>query len=247
MINKQLDTLFKRWEKNTQQDGVQSFCKDGLVLQEQNSEDVWNNSERRVVFLMKELLNPKVKDLRLILSDNNDWLTTRLCGSRMAAWLYGLTHTTTEGFPNIEAAFDEKNQVESFRSIPFSLVSINKHSKENASTNAEIYQYAEKHKQFLKEELAILNANVVVCCGEVVFRVLKNLIFPHSPFIKVNEWVYYERYTQTIIINSYLPSARKSNEEVYETMMEKLIEGLKIPTEDLVSLDKYISNKTEQQ
>lgn len=246
MINKQLDTLFKRWEKSTVDNNIQGFCKDGLVYQSKDTEDVWNKSERRIVFIMKEFSSFKLEDARNLINQDKDWLTTRLFGSRMAAWLYGLTHANTEGYPDILTAFNTDTQLDTFNTIPFALVNLSKQAKENASTNAEIYQYAEKYKHYLKEELAILNANICVCCGDVVFRVLKNLIFPHSPFIKVNDWVYYERYTQTIIINSYLPTARKSNEEVYETMMEKLIEGLKIPTEELVSLDKYISNHVEK-
>ena len=48
MVNKQLDTLFKRWEKAALNDGHTDFCKDGLIVQESNYQDVWNKSERRV-------------------------------------------------------------------------------------------------------------------------------------------------------------------------------------------------------
>ncbi len=244
MINKQLDTLFARWEKATKQDGLLNFCKDGLVYQREDTETIWNQSERRIVFLQKESLIPNLTDSRNIINNKEDkWFTDRLYGSRLAAWLYGLTHTTNTGFPAIETAFNKEVQVDTIHNIPFALVNINKQATEVASSNARIYAYADKYKQYLKEELAILNSNVCVCCGDVVFKVLKDVMFPHSPFIKVNEWIYYERYTQTIIINSFLPTARKTNEDIYETMLVKLIEGLRIPTHELSSLDRYITTE----
>lgn len=243
MINKQLDTLFKRWEKAALNDGHTDFCKDGLIVQESNYQDVWNKSERRVVFILKEFLTDKQTDLRqIILKNRAEELTDKLSGNRMAAWLYGLYHTNNDGYPSVEKAFDAKTQQDTIHNIPFSIVGINKQAQSENLSNADIYQYAERYKQYLKEELAILNSNVCVCCGEVVFKILKNIIFPHSPFIKVNEWVYYERYTQTIIINSYLPNSTKSNKELYNTMMEKLIEGLRIPTAELGSLDTYVTS-----
>lgn len=242
MINKQLDTLLDRWEKSSKQPNLGYFCRDGLITINDQAEQIWNRSERRVVFIQKESLIPDLKDMRAILNPQyNDWFLNRVIGSRVIAWLYGLTHITNEGYPSVADAFSSTIQEETIRTTPFALVNLSKICREKASNNADIYAYAERYKQYLKEELAILNANICVCCGETVFRALKNIVFPHSPFIKVNDWVYYERYTQTIIINSCLPSARKTNEEVYQTLVEKLIEGLRIPTHELSKLDKYIT------
>lgn len=242
MINKQLDTLFDRWEKDTLKNGLNSFCRDGLIQQGIDTEKVWNESERRIVFVQKEWLEPNLNDLRSILAERDDkWFTNRLQGKRVAAWLYGLKHTTENGYPEMNKAFDKSTMVDTIHNIPFALININKQIQNTASTNASIYSYADRYRQYLKEQFALLNPNVCVCCGDIVFKVVKNIIFPNSPFIKVNDWIYYERYTQTIIINSYLPTARKNDMETYSTMMEKLIEGLKIPTNQLSSFDRFIS------
>ena len=58
-----------------------------------------------------------------------------------------------------------------------------------------------------------------------VFNVATDIIYKELTFTQKNSWVYYNQENNLILINSFHPTARKSNVEMYEWMMENVVKG----------------------
>ena len=92
--------------------------------------------------------------------------------------------------------------------------------------------------EFLKQQIAVYNADVLLCCGCAKDT---NLIldFVRSQYLtdlqvvpSTGEWIYYSPSTGKWVINSYHPSARIGYEENYEGMMHAFRLALATQTKD---------------
>lgn len=93
---------------------------------------------------------------------------------------------------------------------------------EDALWNAAPRRYA----SFLRLQLDILNPNIIVCGGDIVFRVAREVLYDKVEFRKVNDWVYEVPSLGLFVINNYHLAAYKSNEVMYGGILKAVKKGI---------------------
>ena len=223
MINTKLDTLFQTWKKEMEQNGDFGFCEDGLIYRDGKDDILWENSKRKILFLLKENNNNDGQDVREWTGTINGYSPNGLFYNRLSAWLYGLTNYTENNYPSIAEAFDNTNQMKALSTYPYAYVNIKKKSGGVIADDSVVHDFGKRYADYLRQELDILNPNIIVCGGQVVFNVATDIIYKDLRFAQKNSWVYYNVENNIILINSFHPTARKSNEEMYVWMMENVV------------------------
>lgn len=227
MINTDLNNLFKSWQQSMLRNGHEGFCYDGLIYRGGAEDNLWRSSKRRIVLILKEQNDNDGADVREWSGSLNGQSPYRNFFNRIAAWLYGLTNATPTSYPELEVAFDSKNQMEALSKYPYAYINIKKQTGGAAANDIEIYEHASIYREYLREQLEILEGNILLCGGQVVFDCVKNLIYSDLKFHEVNDWIWNNKDRGITLINSFHPAAiGKSNEQMYNWMMEKFIKIL---------------------
>jgi hypothetical protein len=222
MINEKLDNLFKGWKIEMNKAGYGGFCYDGLIYRNGREDEQWEISRRKIVFLLKEQHNNDGEDVREWSGSRNDSNPYGNFYHRLSAWLYGLSHTTSKGYPPQRIAFDNHNRMLALSTYPYAYMNIKKQSGGARAVDRVIYEHAALYREYLREQLDVLNGNIIVCGGDIVFKAATELIYKDLIFECANDWIYYNAVKKIVLINSYHPSAQsKSNEQMYDWMMEK--------------------------
>ena len=110
--NEKLDELFDLWEKESIADGLNGFCRDGLMNKGEivsvigsdgkrywgrgrNDESkLWADSKRKILFLMKETNGNPGNDYREWLGRQHPTTITHTFFKTIAMWLYGIFNTS---------------------------------------------------------------------------------------------------------------------------------------------------------
>lgn len=225
MINTKLNKLFRSWKKGMEDYGDLGFCEDGLIYRNGNEDALWRNSGRKILFLLKENNDNDGQDVREWTGTINGHSPNGLFFNRLSAWLYGLMNYTDNNYPPIEEAFDSQNQMKALSKYPYAYVNVKKKSGGATADDSIVYDFAKRYGNYLRQELDILSPNIIVCGGQVVFNVATDIIYPELTFSEKNSWIYYNKENNIILISSFHPTARKSNEEMYVWMMENVIKA----------------------
>lgn len=162
-INSRLDTLFGEWEAAVQWIDAERghahcvFSRDGVV-----NEQFWSMAPTGVVFLLKErnlvsrytqgLPDTFRKDLRLH-ANAEPW-------REIGQWTYGILNCHSR--PPYEEA--DQHYERACRSA--ALVNLKKMAGGSTSSLKEIWEHAIRDKEYLNRQLAIIDPDVIVCCGK---------------------------------------------------------------------------------
>lgn len=223
-INNQLDILFEEWKTTMEKNGDRGFCYDGLIYRQGKEDVLWKQSSRRILFLLKEQNDNDGEDVREWTGSINGVSPNGNFFNRLSAWLYGLTHITSSTYPPLSEAFDTTNQMKALREYPYAYVNLKKETGGAVASDSVVYDHASLYRDFLRRQLDILNPTIIVCGGEVVFRAARDLIFPDRKLEPVGDggWVHICKRTGLMVINSFHPTAHKTNEVMYEWMMREV-------------------------
>lgn len=242
-INQKLDKLFDEWMKNYPERERQKFCRDGLVYKrlevscDYDIEKEWNNAPRKILFLLKDQNDPEQTDKEnQVGSDLRHWLdgdsencknNCKIKGrfiKRIAQLFYLLSYWNPDNNINFGEHVNRKDEIvrECFNSIPFALVESKKLIGTSSISEEELKKAIEKDSAMLKEELDILNPNIIVCFGTPQYEYIKDFYFkdvlpdisinhpyPEAPNVSCILDYYSEK--KIIIIHSFHPSDRKAN------------------------------------
>ncbi|MDR1348305.1 MAG: hypothetical protein LBJ63_07790 [Prevotellaceae bacterium] len=182
-INQELEQLFANWKQASEKKGDSKFfCKDGLVCKPRVIENLWLNANRRVLFLLKDQNQDADSDKHW--DDdarcwfNNDKIYEIPFFKNLAYCLYAIL--------NPEKSFEtiaQENIIEFSDNTPFAYVEAKKQPGKGSISENELKRYLENYKDFLKEEISILNPDVIVnCCGDPVgWDFVNSEIFSNSP------------------------------------------------------------------
>lgn len=225
MINTQLNTLFEDWKQAMLRNGDKGFCYDGLINRNGQEDTQWQSARRRILFLLKEQNDNDGEDVREWTGSINGISPNGNFFNRLSAWLYGLTNLTTSSYPPMEDAFNPINQMKALSEYPYAYVNVKKQTGTAVADDNIVYDHAVRYASFLRKELDILSPTIIVCGGEIVFRIAREVIYNKVDFKEVNDWVYYSSELGLTLINSYHPAAHKSNEVMYEGMMESFVKS----------------------
>jgi hypothetical protein len=231
--NKRLDNLFDKWEKKSKENNeTAAFCRDGLWYKEGQEkkyvDELWDNSPKRVLFLLKD---PKENS-----GDSREWLSgegkgyeaNRRLSNRflknLAYWLYGLS-SAKDGKTVEFSTITHENLVECFDKTPFAFVESKKQAGTNRVSDKVLWQYIDRYKEFLKEEINILNPNIIVCCGQPQYNFATTELYKNAEIIDDN--IRFHKETDKLLIYTYHPCKPGSYKNLYDGIMslyEKFLE-----------------------
>ncbi|MGZ2371715.1 hypothetical protein ACXR6G_18195 [Ancylomarina sp. YFZ004] len=238
--NEKLDQLFDRWEQEAKSKGFNGFCRDGLLYKGKtrstigsdsktywgrasgNENELWHNSNKKIVFLTKDTNSNPNQDYREWLGRQGEGIITHKFFKNIALWLYGLISIDEKGnYSPFEEAVIGENYTRAFDENPFCIINAKKESGSSTIDNADLLYHANLSATFLKEQFEILNPNIIVCGGGqgAVLKIAREIIYPELNFQKINNWIYFNPETQKVLIDSYHPSAMISYDELYLGMM----------------------------
>lgn len=203
------------------------LCSQSIYNTHPNLPDVerkWTESSRRVLFLLKE-----PRDLG---DDYREWPWnegTEKFGNVLAYWLEGLNETSKDVLQDYDS-LSWRDEI--LKKYPLAIVNIKKTpSGPDVGWNV-IWEYANTYKDYLKSHIRdILKPNIIVCGGsndsdnkyEKVITIAMDVIFDDikEGFVPLNNWCYYNRDYNIMLIDSYHPSSRNG----YHTLMDGMFEA----------------------
>lgn len=222
MINTEISALFDEWKKAMQENGDKGFCYDGLIYRDGREDSLWKQSKRRIVFLLKEQNDNDGEDVREWSGSINGVTPNGNFFHRLSAWIFGLSHLTSHSYPSREEAFSTQNQMKVLKEYPYAYVNVKKESGGATANDSVVYNHAVRYSSFIRRELDILNPNIIVCGGDIVFKAAVDSIYKdlHFEQLGAGGWVHYCKSKNIFLINSFHPTAKKSNEVMYDWMMK---------------------------
>jgi hypothetical protein len=228
-IHEQEDILCDEWLNSYSKEEQKQFCMDGLCSttdvdgQFGDEESLWAKAKRRIVFLMKETNGNPDQDYR-----EWQWPTVNHRTLNIVfKWLQGLSTVTDSFCPSVNQEgdyFETPNEV--IGKFPLAIVNVKKIAGGTQANTSTIQEYAERDKDFLRKQVAkILRPNIVVCCGssenegKYMVEIAKTYIYPDLAFKQINQWCFFCKEKNILLIDSWHPGARKSQEEKIDEMM----------------------------
>ncbi len=155
-----LDSLFERW-RQSREEYEDKFSKDGII-----KESAWLGASPKLLFLLKET-NDFPDDIRVLIP--NYWKGLWV---NVGRWAYGLQKTAKGCIPS----FTEASQPHNYKTAGESsaIMNLKKSPGKNQSNMEEIRGKAQYDKDFIKEELDIIQPEIVVCGAK--FEIAKKII-----------------------------------------------------------------------
>ena len=242
--NNLLNTLFDEWIEESERNGEPRdntenhniiFTKDGLIEKNDPSKDIekaWGQSDKKIMFLLKDQPSEYCDDARLWLKDlatDNEKAKSKKEGNRslrpkfvhnLANLLWGLYNATAVNDCWLGESTHEKVQ-KTFNTMPFAFVESKKQGGKASIDSTTLRTYLDRYGHLLKREIEILNPNIIVCTNEDIYDFVLNL-YPKNELIgfgKGHNSIRYHLKSSTIILCSYHPSAIMSAENFYEGVM----------------------------
>lgn len=231
-IHKQEDLLFKEWansypsdiQKNIVFDGL---CYNGTLYNENknsysgNEEDLWKTAKRKILFLMKDPNSNPGEDYR-------EWPWREITNKFFKVifnWLQGLSEITPNYIPLLgnDSYLEPANQVVLL--YPLAIVNVKKLSGSSYVLNNTLYDCAKRDAPFLKKQIQdILQPNIIVCGGGSgsILNIAKQYIYSDLEFQSINNWCYFSKEQDLLLINSWHPRARVSDIQKIDDMMRNV-------------------------
>lgn len=193
-------------------------------------ENLWSQSDRRVLFLLKEPNRNEGEDYK-----DWDWSkNNENFGNILAYWLDGLMRTTSS---NKITYNDLSCRADIFKKYPLAIVNVKKVPGDSKADWREVREYAQRDKNFLRKQIkSILKPNIIVCCGSndsndysrKMLSIALDCIYTEEKdkFMKVNNWCYYNAEDKILLIDSYHPSALGKNQDKVNPLLSGFFDFL---------------------
>lgn len=231
--------LLESWCNSYSKEERDYFCYDGLIYsRDPNNDDKyeyeieakkWENAKRKVLFLLK--------DTNDFPNDDADYRFSRFYDTDEARayktfivllkWLWALNEVTPENLPKFEKTREE--YISLAQKYPMAVVNIKKIVGGSFVKNRTLWDFFERDKMYIKEQICdFLKPNIIVCGGgsDSLLKMAMEL-YKEMKFVPYNEWCFYCHESNMVIINSYHPSNRCSEELKFDKMIENVQDMLK--------------------
>lgn len=229
-IYNQENELFSIWEKQYKKNGIENFCRDGLIFNGNlttdaknslpgNQEEVLKNAKRKVLFFMKEPNGNPNEDYR-------EWNLTGYSKNSffrfIYAWLNGLS--SIKAYGQYQPFKNERDL-----NLPLIIVNAKKQAGSRKADNNEVYKFALLYKSYLRAQFDIYSPNIIVCGGGPIYKkevkmlsIIRKVVYNDIEFTQMDgsDWIWYNIERKIVLINSYHPSATKPDINKYNMMME---------------------------
>ena len=265
--NQKLNALFEKWkEERHYSDDV--FVSDGLVYKKAYRkikweeeiagyeediavEELWNTSPLRIAFLLKDTNDSGKDDVRkwMVLDTPESEQSRNLTGGRVgrtgflpniARILYGLRYIKQLEYTDFEDFKSKyKSQiVEAWNTLPFAFVETKKIAGKKKVDVKIINDFLETDGYLLKDELDILQPNIIICtCAEPQFKFVTEeylgseeiseedkILYRYPQAESVECCLWYYRKKGVVVIKSYHPTYRG---KIPWTIFERVISPMR--------------------
>lgn len=227
---KREDSLYENWLEQYSPEEQKQFCMDGLLSgRNQNPKEEakkWKKAKRKVLFLMKDTNGNPNDDIRtwhLGYETNPDGTPKPLHRFYIVLikWLWALNEVTADHLPVFDKTKEE--YIEATWQYPMAQVNVKKLSGGAQLSNEELKEYLEDSNNYglLSLQFQILKPNIIVCGGGsgLLCEFVIDSIYQDFFFEKINDWCYYCTAIDLLVIDSYHPSSRISDEEKFDAMI----------------------------
>lgn len=220
--NEKLNVLFEKWKAKSIENGEEkAFCEDGLMYKYGHDknyvDELWDKSKKRILFLLKDPIEDS-GDSRLWLNEPENQQLRPIIMKKLAYILYGLS-TVKDGKVADFGDITHEQLVKCFNEIPFAYVESKKQEGTTVIKDKELDKYINRYKEYLTEEINILNPDIVICFGGPQHHFAVNDLYKDAEVI--DKHIRLHKQTNTLIIYSYHPRARKSYESFYSEIMHE--------------------------
>ena len=239
------EQLLKEWEiasiNNNEQD---EFVSDGIlyrgnviysntggwVHERGNEEELWEHSSKRILFITKDLNDDGAWDIRAETGRKNHSgkdnvlidTSSKFCKNYLYQ-VYGLGNITAEHFVDYDS-FSDKEAIQYFDKCTLSRINVKKQLGKGSIEDKVLVEYINKYSDFLKRQILLLDADIIVSCGSKIFNFIKEYCYNLE---KINEWIYYDSSLNKVVINSWHPSYHFiSHKDFYTEMVTNYYEFL---------------------
>ena len=244
--NYELEHLFDEWIEESlknnewQSTGQIAFTKDGLLDKNEpiDVETLWHNSQKRILFLLKDQPSKWSDDVRLWLKDRNEdnekGLTRKRNNRELKPrflrnianvyWgLYTINSPNDCDYSKAHESFEDVKRC--FNTMPFAFVESKKQGGGPEIKDAMLKAYLERYKILLRKELDILSPNIIVCTSPFIYGFVIDHYqekYPDCPLctLEGHNSIRIHPESQTLIFCSYHPSARISPAQFYDGVMD---------------------------
>lgn len=188
-----------------------------------NEESAWNNSDKRILFVAKELNDPdNPYDSRVVITydSKNGIAPTDKFLKSMLYITKGLMESTADKVAEFNRDESMDNIMSTWDKSAVAKINVKKQPGGSVSDMAEIDSYMQTYRDLLKRQLLLLNANIIVCCDNktTILSTIKQLVYPEA--LQLNDEVWYDECSKTLLIESYHLSAwTKSYEDKYNRVI----------------------------
>ena len=191
--------------------GQLPYVADGIMCH--SAENLWKTTPRRVLFVMKQpnsndLLGEDYRDYELdTLLGNQNW-------EQLLARLYGIVHTTADGYPSYELATRKESLIEAFTTQPFAYININKDDGSGTTDTSALKAYARENANFIRQQIEVLHPHIIVCCGTGVFDAVNAVMTPSTA--SSGNWTKYNQTLNILYFDTYHPGRPMAGQRLVE-------------------------------
>lgn len=235
----------KKWAIEKESDSVVGSVADVFI------DELWKFSSLRIAFLLKDTPDHWNDDIRqwLLLDTNNGEHTRTLSGgkvsktgflpniARILFGLAGIKELKYADFDDFKRKFNEQI-IETWNTLPFAFVETKKIAGNPSVSIGEIKKYLRTDGYLLKEELDILQPNIIICtCAEPQFKFVTEkylgseeiseedkILYRYPQAESVECCLWYYRKKGVVVIKSYHPTYRG---KIPWTIFERVISPMR--------------------
>jgi len=217
-IHEKEERLFDEWSPKRE-----GFVKDGVV-----DEESYESSERKLMFVLKEVNSPGGGnwDLREYVHGGARPQTW----NNIARWAHGIKNIKNEiNWKEIREITDEQRK-EQLKSI--CTINLKKSPGGHTTDNKALEDIAKEDKEFLNRQFEIYHPDLVICCGSVVRWLFHELVeFQEKPDWKMTTRGirYHEFQEMKYIIEYSHPEARVADCLLYYGLIDAVKEISGVP------------------
>ncbi len=200
-IEQNENELFAKWSKSKK-----SFIKDGII-----DEDCWNESNRKIIFVLKEANDKSGNswDLREFLFEGG----RRQTWNNIARWVYGIRNLNKEikwkEISKISYEF-RKEQLQTICAI-----NLKKVPGGHTTKNNELYVESHSDSDYLKKQFEIYSdVDLIICCGSIVSELFHDKVndYPQYSWLETSRGIRYHQIGEHKFLFEYLhPEVRVGN------------------------------------
>lgn len=220
-INNQLDEIFGQWRNERScTEGI--FIPDGYV-----DEEAWSGATLKLMVLLKEVNSSDAGwDLQQFVREKG-YLKESSTWPVLLRWTYGILN----GFPEyseVEQRYlDVKEEADEFlRKVYFA--NVKKIAGGAKANHTDVERHIEEAGELLLQQIRVVNPDLVLCCGDVIFQGVHELLKrsgPHRFELKQTsgglEYIMWDD-IQTVFIRYHHPNAYYPRAMSYTYLMKEI-------------------------